>query len=243
MGAAGKTRVGAVPGLRSRAASALDLLVVLCMLASVVSPWSISISPAHLAQSFGFQTPACWLAVIALLAALFIDARAAVIALGVVEFVLIAWFGWAMWVATTPRFADLGFPFVGTDLVGSGWYALAVGLLLAAGAVVKELNDRAVPIDVDLWLLTTIPGFGLMRLGQWSRGLMWATLFSAALYFASTDSPDPTQFADYGSYGNVPPGYPRGAEWVLLALAALLWAISIGVTAQHRRRALQTEPL
>jgi hypothetical protein len=91
---------------------------------------------------------------------------------------------------------------------------------------------------VDLWILTAIPGFGLMRLGQWSRGLMWAALFSAALYFASTDSPDPTQFADYGRSGNVPPAYPRGAEWALLALAALLAVVSIAVTAWQRRRRL-----
>jgi hypothetical protein len=208
------------------------------VLATVVSPWSISISPAHVAQSFGFQTPACWLAVIALIAGMVLEARMAVIALAVVELVLAGWFGWAMWIVTTPRFADLGFPFVGTDLIGAGWYAAAVGLLLAAGAVVKELTDRAVPIGVDLWILTAIPGFGLMRLGQWSRGLMWAALFSAALYFASTDSPDPTQFADYGRSGNVPPAYPRGAEWALLALAALLAVVSIAVTAWQRRRRL-----
>jgi hypothetical protein len=214
------------------------LLVAVCVLATVVSPWSISISPAHVAQSFGFQTPACWLAVIALIAGMVLEARMAVIALAVVELVLAGWFGWAMWIVTTPRFADLGFPFVGTDLIGAGWYAAAVGLLLAAGAVVKELADRAVPIGVDLWIITAIPGFGLMRLGQWSRGLMWAALFSAALYFASTDSPDPTQFADYGSSGNVPPAYPRGAEWALLALAALLAVVSIAVTAWQRRRRL-----
>ena len=242
MGAAGKTRLPAVRGVRSRAASALDLLVVVCVLASVVSPWSISIPPAHLAQSFGFQTPACWLASAALIGALVLETRAAVIALAVAELVLIAWFGWAMWVVTTPRFTDLGFQFVGTDLMGAGWYAAAVGLLLAAGAVVKDLNDRAVPIGADLWILTALPGFGLIRLGRWARGLMWATLFSAAFYFASTDSPDPTQFADYGRYGNVPPAYPRGAEWALLALAALLWVTSIALTVRERRRPVSSHP-
>lgn len=238
VGVAGKSRLPAGPVIRSRAPSAVDLLVGICVLASVVSPWSINISPAHLAQSFGFQTPACWLAVIALIAATVLEARAAVVALAIVELVLAGWFGWAMWVVTTPRFADLGFPFVGTDLIGPGWYAIAVGLLLGAGAVVKELNDRGIPIGVDLWVLTAIPGFGLMRLGQWSRGAMWAALFSAAFYFASTDSPDPTQFADYGRYGNVPPAYSRGAEWALLALAALLGVVSVAVTVWQRRRRL-----
>jgi hypothetical protein len=238
VGAAGKTRLVAALGVRSRAASAVDLLVVVCVLASVVSPWSISISPAHLAQSFGFQTPACWLAVIGLIGALLLDGRAAVIALAAVELVLIGWFAWAMWVVTTPRFTELGFSFVGTDLIGAGWYAVAVGLLLATGAVVKDLNDRAVPVGADLWILTALPGFGLIRLGKWSRGLIWTALFSAAFYFASTDSPDATQFADYGRYGNVPPAYPRGAEWVLLAVAALLWVTSVAATIWQRRPSL-----
>jgi hypothetical protein len=242
VGVAGKAGFAAHARIRSRAPSVADFLIAICAIASVVSPWAISIPPAHLAQSFGFQTPACWVAVIALLAALVLDARAAVVALGAVELVLITWFGWAMWVVTTPRFADLGFQFVGTDLMGPGWYVVAVGVLLAAAAVVKELNDREVPVGVDLWILTAIPGFGLMRLGQWSRGLMWTALFSAAFYFASTDSPDPTQFADFGRYGNVPPAYPRGPEWTLLGLAALLFAISIAVTAWQGRRVLQTEP-
>jgi hypothetical protein len=214
-------------------------VVVGCVIASVASPWSISIPPAHIAEAFGFQAPACWLAVIALFAALFLEVRAAVIALAVVEFVLIAWFGWAMWVVTTPRFTQLGFPFVGTDLIGPGWYAAAVGLLFTAGAVVKELIDRDVPIGADLWILTAIPGFGLVRLGKWARGLAWAALFSAALYFASTDSPDPGVFSEFGRTGNVPTPYPRGPEWVLLALAALLWVFSIAATVWQRRRSLQ----
>jgi hypothetical protein len=242
VGAAGKTRLPAARGIRSRAVSAVDLLVVVCVLASVVSPWTTGVPPAHLAQSFGFQTAACWLAVLALVAALVLEARAAVIALAVVELVLIAWFGWAMWIVTTPRFSDLGFPFVGTDLIGPGWYLIAVGLLLAGGAVVRDLNDSHVPAGADLWILAAIPGFGLIRLGQWSRGLILATLFSAALYFASTDSPDPTQFAEYGRYGNVPPPYPRSVEWALLAIAALLWAITIALTIRERHRPVSSHP-
>ena len=229
------------PGLRSRPASVLDIVVALCLIASVASPWWVSVPPAHLQETFGFQSPACWAAVIALVIALFAEARTAVFALAAVELVLIAWFGWAMWVVTTPRFTQLGFPFVGTDLVGPGWYAAAVGLLVTAAVVVKELEDREVPIGVELWILTALPGFGLIRLGQWNRGLVWTTLFSAALYFASTDSPDPAQFAEYGRTGNVPPAIPRGPEWILLALAALLFLLSVAATVWQRRRALQKE--
>lgn len=231
--------VSAVRGLRSRPASVLDLAVGLCAIASVASPWWVSVPSAHLAETFGFQTPACWLAVIALGAALFVDLRAAVFAVAVVEVVLVAWFAWAMWVVTTPRFASLGFPFIGTDLIGPGWYAAAIALLVAAGVVVKELNDRDVPAGWDLWVLTTLPGYGLARLGQWSSGLAWTALFSAALYFASTDSPDPAQFADYGRSGNVPPPYPREPEWVLLALAAVLWVVSVAVTVWRRQRQIR----
>ena len=49
------------------------------------------------------------------------------------------------------------------------------------------------------------------------------------------------ELADYGRSGNVPPPYPRGAEWVLLGLAALFWVVSVGVTA-WRRANLQTVP-
>jgi hypothetical protein len=215
--------------------SVVDILVGLCLVASVASPWSISIPPAHLTESFGFQTPLCWLTVVALIAALFIQGRAAVIALAVAELVVIGWFAWAMLVVTTPRFASLPFPFVGTDLIGPGWYAAAVGLLIAAGLVVKEFHDRGVPIGFDLWVLTVIPGYGLVRLGQGFRGIVWTALFSAALYFGSTDSPDPAQFADYGTSGNVPPPMPRGPEYVLLGLAAILWVLSIAVTIRQRR--------
>ena len=230
----------AAPRLRSRPASAVDLVVVGCVIASVAAPWSISIPPADIAEAFGFQAPACWLAVTTLFAALFLEVRAAVIALAVVELVFVAWFGWAMWVVTTPRFTQLGFPFVGTDLIGPGWYAAAVGLLFTARAVVKELIDRDVPIGADLWILTAIPGFGLVRLGKWARGLAWAALFSAALYFASTDSPDPAVFSEFGRTGNVPTPYPRGPEWVLLALAALLWVFSIAATVWRRARTGRT---
>jgi hypothetical protein len=225
--------------IRRRSVSVLDLIVGLCAVASVVSPWWISVPPAHLAETFGFQSPACWIAIVALSAALFIDLRVAVGALAVVEAVLVAWFGWAMWVVTTPRFASLGFPFVGTDLIGPGWYAAAIGLLVAAGLVVKELIDRDVPVAWDLWVLTALPGYGLARLGQWSLGLLWTALFSAALYFASTDSPDPEQFAEYGRTANVPPPYPREPEWVLLALAGGLFVLSVVLTARRRRRQLR----
>jgi len=215
--------------------------VIVSAVASLLSPWTVSIAPARLNEAFGYETPACWLAVAGLAAALVLDLRPAVVALAFVEAVLVAWFGWATWVVTTPRFTDLPFPFMATDLMGPGWYAAAIGLLFAAGAVVRELQRRSAPLREDLWLMTAIPGFGLMRMGRWLAGGVWAGLFSAAFYLASADSPTATELADYGRSGNVPPPYPRGAEWVLLGLAALFWVVSVGVTA-WRRANLQTTP-
>jgi hypothetical protein len=211
---------------------------MVCVVASLGSPWSISIPPAHLAETFGFATPACWLAIAALLATLVIRPRGAVIALGLAELALIGWFAWAMWVVTTPRFSTLGFPFVGTDLIGAGWYAAAVALLVAAAILVKELNDLQIPPGRDLPILSAVPGFGLARLGAWTPGIAWAVLVSGALYLGSTDSPDPAQFADFGASGNVPPPIPRGPEWALLGLTAVLWGLSLAATARRWRRGM-----
>jgi len=174
-----------------------------------------------------------------MLAALALDVRPAAVAVFLTEAVLVAWYGWATWVVTTPRFTSLPFPFTPTDLMGPGWYAAGAGLLMAAGAVIRELRQRHAPAREDLWLLTAIPGFGLLRLGRWFEGGVWAGLFIVVLYLASTDSPDSTEFADLGRYGAVPPPYPRGAEWVLLGAAVFFWVASILVTV-WRRRNLQT---
>lgn len=223
--------------IRVRQLTLVDSVAGFCLIASVASPWSISIPPAHISESFGFQTPLCWLAVVALVAALLLTGRAAIAALFLGLLVVIGWFAWAMWVVTTPRFTSLPFPFVGTDLIGPGWYAAAVGLLVVAGAVVKDLQDRDVPAGAELWILSVIPGYGLVRLGHWVRGLTWTVLFAGALYLGSTDSPDSALFADYGASGNVPPPMPRSPEYVLLGLAALLWVLSIVLTVRQYRKA------
>ncbi len=222
-----------------RSRTPLDLLAIVFAIISLLSQWTVSILPAHLAETFGVESAACWLAVIGLLAALALDVRPAVIAIFFTEIVLVAWFGWATWVVTTQRFTNLPFPFTPTDLMGPGWYAAGAGLVLAAGAAIRELHLRHAPARADFWLLTAIPGFGLLRMGRWFEGGLWAGLFVGAVYLASTDSPDSTEFADLGRYGAVPPPFPRGAEWVLLGAAVLFWIISIAVTV-WRRSNLQT---
>lgn len=225
--------------IAKRSRTPLDLLVIMAAVVSLLSQWTISIAPAHLSETFGVESPVCWLVTIGLASTLILDVRRAVIALLLTEVVLVGWFGWALWVITTPRFTNVPFPFTPTDLMGPGWYAAAAGLLFSAGAIVRELWIRHVPPREDLWMLTAIPGFGLLRLGRWFQGGLWLALFAGAVYFASSDSPDSTEFADLGRYGAVPPPYPRGAEWVLLAAAAAFWIVSAAVTV-WRRRNLQT---
>jgi hypothetical protein len=225
-----------VAGGRTRRLSVASVIAVIAMLASLLAPWSVSIPPAHVAQSFGYQTPACWFAVLAVIAAAALEVRLATVAVAVALGVILAWFAWATWIVTTPAFTQLPFSFMGTDVIGPGWYGAAIGLLFSAGAVVKALDDAQAPVGRELWLLTAIPGYGLMRLRRWGRGLAFAALVCGAIYFASTDSPDPTQFADYGLSNNVPPPIPRGPEWFLLGVAAVLWLASVGATILEKRR-------
>jgi len=218
----------------------VDLLTAFLAVVSLVSEWTVGIRPAHMTETFGYQQPACWLAVAGLAAALILEARAAVIALVATEAVLAAWFAWASWIVTTPAFTRLPFPFLPTDIVGSGFDTAAAALLVASGWVVWNMRNLRRVRGADLWLATALPGFGLMLLGRWGRGATLTVLTAGAFYFASSDSPDSTIFADYGRFGAVPPAYPRAAGWLLLATAAALYVLAIALTVWERRK-LQKE--
>lgn len=126
-------------------------------------------------DAFGFQNLFCWLAVACALGALVVEerrARLAFLCLG--EGVLLAWFGWAMWVVTSPRFARLQWPFVGIDLVGPSWYIAGFAILIVAASTARSLSAH--PAAMDVWLLAALPGNGLVRLDHWTRGLTWTLL-------------------------------------------------------------------
>jgi hypothetical protein len=71
----------------------LDLVVVVSAAAALLSPWTVGIPPARLPETFGYESPACWVAVAGLAAVLVLDLRAAVVALIFVEAVLVVT-GW-----------------------------------------------------------------------------------------------------------------------------------------------------
>jgi len=230
----------AAAGRFRRPRTLFDAVAISLAAISLAAEWTIGIPPARMPETFGYETLACWAAIAGLAAALVLEPRLAAFALVAVEAVLVAWFGWATWVVTTPRFTSLGFPFLPTDVIGSGYYLAWAAVLAAGGAVTWELWRRRVPVGADLWLLTAVPGFGLVRLGRWASGLALTALVAGAFYLASSDSPDSTQFADYGRFGTVPPAYPRAAGWVLLAVTAALILVGVALTVRLRRK-LQSE--
>lgn len=194
--------------------------------------------PAGFDERFGFQSPACWVAVASLVAAVLVwDNRGATGALLLAEAALIAWYVWAAWLVTTNQFAQHGYPFVGADLIGSGWYYAGIGLLVAAGSAAKRLFDHGSLAGAELWALSALPGVGLMALGKWARGGVWTVLVSTAVLFASLDSDDPAIFSTAGRWKDIPPPpLTRAPAVALIAAALLLWALSIADTALQRRR-------
>lgn len=203
---------------------------------ALVSLWANDVRPAHFDARFGFQTLACWPAVAGLLAAAALEVRRAPLALGIAGVALISWFAWSMWIVTTPAFTSLPFTWVGTDVIGPGWYMCAIGFLCSAADVVMRFQSARLDIGWEQWLLTAIPGFGLMRLGNWTTGVLYAVVFAGLFFLASVDSPDAGVLHEYGKNNAVPPAYQRAEEWILLVLALGVWVLSIVWTLRERRR-------
>jgi hypothetical protein len=214
------------------------VLVLVCALAALASEWTIGIPQAHFAQGFGFQNLFCWFAVISALTAVVVQDRRGTLAFLLFgEVALLVWFGWAFWVVTSPPFARLSWPFVGIDVVGPGWYTAALGILVAAAVVVaRPLTNREASSGLDVWLLAAIPGYGLIRLDRWGRGLIWTILFASAVLLASYSSPDMSLFEQFRTYASLPPApVNRLPTWILLAAALVLWALSVVDTSRIAR--------
>jgi hypothetical protein len=226
-----------VTRLRSALASPPSLFALASIAIALVSLWTISIPKAGATATFGFQSPICWLVVLALLGALLLPNlalnSASVLA---AELLLIAWYAWTIWLVTTPTYSSQ-YAFVGTDIVGPAWYAAASGLLFAAALVADRYRDSDQPARAETWLLAAVPGYGLHRLGKSTRGLVWTVLVATTLVLASLDSPIAPLFQPLNGLPDLPDPLPtRGPSWILLVAAALLAALSVVDTIRAKRR-------
>ena len=218
-----------VINLRRALASPLVVLTLIAAALALVSPWSVYIPKIQPDVSFGFQNPVSWLAVIVLLVALVTSNRfirlAAAFGDGIV---LLAWFGWAMWVVTTSRYAAADFPFVGIDLIGPGWFYAALGLFGIGAITARQYYEQGVRPGREVALLSLVPGMGLLRLGHTTRGVVWALLVATAVFIASTDSPLAPLFTPASGHYEMPSAPPtRALEWILLGVALILYAASM----------------
>lgn len=225
---------------RRAIASPLGVLAAVCVFLALVSPWTIRIPQAGLDATFGFQSPICWLIVLAPVVALL----ATNLALGLAatlagEALWLGWFGWAMWIATTSRFAGIDFPFIGIDLVGPGWFYAALGLLAGGAIIAKRYYNLERPRRAEVWLLAALPGIGLIRIGRTARGITYASLVALALVLASFVSPVAPLFQPISSQFDPPPVPPtRAFDWILLCCTGLLAGLSIIDTGRLKSQSL-----
>ena len=223
---------------RRVAATPLGVLVGVGLFLALVSQWTIRIPQAGLEAMFGFQNPICWLVVLAAVTALL----ASNLSLGLAatlagDALLLGWFGWAMWFATTPRFGSMAFPFIGIDLIGPGWFYAALGLLAGGASVARKCHDLEQPRGPEVWLLAALPGLGLIRIGRTARGAVYAALVAMALLLASLDSPVAPLFEPIVGQFDPPPVPPtRALEWALLGCPIALTLLSLIDTARLKNR-------
>ena len=223
--------------LRSALDSPSALLALIAVFIALVSLWTISIPKVGASSTFGFQSPMCWLAVLAVLGAVLVaNLTLSTAFLLAAELVLVAWYAWDMWLATTSGYSSQ-YPFVGTDLVSTAWYAAAFGLLFAAAAVARRYREREDDGGAETWWLAAVPGFGLVRLDRTARGLLWTVLVASALCLATLDSPIAPLFQTVNGMADLPDPLPtRAPTWILLGAAALFAVMSVLDTIRVRRR-------
>lgn len=235
----GGRRGQGVTRLRSAVDSPPAVFALISMFVALVSLWTIRIPRVAGDSSFGFQSLVCWLVVLAVLGVLLLrNLRLEVASLLAAELVLVAWYAWETWLATTTSYSSQ-YDFVGTDLVGPAWYAAALGLLFAAAVVARRYRDSDLNVGAETWWLAAVPGFGLLRFDRTARGLLWTTLVAAALWLASLDSPIAPLFQTVNGMQNLPDPLPtRTPTWILLGIAVLLAVLSAADTIRMRRRLL-----
>ena len=142
--------------LRTAIDSAGAVFALIAMFVALVSLWTIRIPRIPGDSTFGFQSLVCWVVVLAMLGALLLpDLRLGIASLLAAELVLVAWYAWEIWLATTPTYASQ-YDFVGTDMVGPAWYAAALGLLFTAAVVARRYRDSDLHFGPETWWLSLI---------------------------------------------------------------------------------------
>jgi hypothetical protein len=153
------------------------------------------------------------------------------------EAVLVGWFAWVMWLATTAQYSGVDFKFIGIDLIGAGWFEAALGLFAVAASVARGLHADETPPGRDVLLLAAVPGMGLMRIGRTARGVIWAVLVAAAVFLSSVASPISAIFVPISGHLDLPANpSTRAPEWIFLGSAVVLAAASVVDTIVVTRR-------
>ena len=236
----GSSKILGVTRLRSSVASPAALLALGSMVVALITLWSIGIPKVGATPSFGFQSPVCWLVVLALVGALLLPTLTLNTAsLLAAELLLIAWYAWATYLVTTPTYSSQ-YDFVGTDIVATAWYAAGLGVLCAAAVVARRYHDNDAPPGRETLWLAAVPGFGLIRLGRTFQGLVWTALVVGALFTATFDSPIAPLFQPLNGLPDLPDTLPtRAPTWILLGGAILFALLSVADTIRIKRRLTQ----
>ena len=217
--ASGVQRVGAI-ALRLSGRSSRDIMIVGLAALSLLTPWTIEVAVGHLPRVFGWTNPLAWVVAVCLLLSVMQSARPYHgLALTAAGAALVAWFGWAGWLLTTPSFSKLSFSFMPVDLISTGWYAGLIGLVIAVDALASRgAREAKVAYARDVWPLAFVPGMGLVRLGFFGRGRVWLAAALLAAAFIGISAVNDSEFAYWAQYNTVPPD--RGRLDVVLAAAA-----------------------
>ena len=220
-------------GLDSRQITLIGLTVL-----TLLAPWSITITMAHAPQVFGWANPLAWLLAVCLLVTVMRSADAYHgVALAGGALALAAWVAWIAWRLTTHDFSDLHFPFLPIDLLSTGWFAGAVGWLIAVdGSATRRTHEPGTAGRREVWAFALVPGMGLARLGFIARGRAWLAAAILIVAFIGVSAVSDAEFAHWAQFHEMPPD--RGRLDVILGAAALalVWVLSLFDTWRSMRR-------
>ncbi len=225
-----------------------SLLVIAGSLTALAVPWQTQIPPAHLDRLFGWQTPAAWFCIAALITAALV--RRPVVrgfALTVAATALAAWVAWLGHLLLTPEVTRLSFPFQVVDLLAVGWYLAAITFLVAAEgeAARRSAEDTGAPRLSELVVWALLPGLGLVRLGRRAAGLAWLGAGGVLGFLLWVSAYGQDQFLYWSTFSYtvlLPPARSRGDVTALLWLLALLLVTSFLSTLWAARRERQPRP-